>query len=144
MIGQTLKILLYCVLSLILVVVMASAIGYVPMERRWGAEGVSSMMTVSAICLGSAVLAVLPLALVVQRWPDQIGQAVLAGTVIRRLVTMGASVGYQMSASPHLTSFLAWATIMYLLLLAVETGFGVYAIRRFYRAAPAKTEGAAS
>lgn len=100
------------------------------------------MLAVAGICLCTAVLALIPMALIAPKWPQHIGQAVLAGTVIRLLLTMMGCVGYQIIAQPQLGSFLFWATIFYLLLLTIETGFGVAAIRRYYRVKPTNKEGA--
>ena len=138
------KIFIYCGASLILAVLAASAIGDVPTRNRWGEDGLDSMTAVAVICLCTAVVAMAPMAVIAPRRPDYIGQAALAATVLRLLLTMAACVGYQVTADPHLPSFLFWATVFYLLLLAIETGFGVVAVRRFYRITPTKNEGAVS
>ena len=134
------KLFLYSGLCLAGVVLAAVAVGYSPTLDRWGAAGVDSMIAVAVICFAAAAIGAVPLVIVAPRWPDQIGQAVLGGTVIRLLLTMAFAGVYQLIYDPHLASFLSWATIIYLLLLTVETTFGVLAIRRFYRA-PRKTEG---
>ena len=131
--NRALRIFIYCSASLFIVVVLAIVIGFVPTENRWGQEGLNSMLAVAGICLSSALLAAIPMAVVAPRWPDQIGQAILAGTVIRLLLTMFGCVVYQALARPQLGSFLFWATIIYLAMLVTETPFGVWAIRKFYR-----------
>lgn len=82
------------------------------------------------------------MAVVARRWPMHIGQAALAGTGIRLLVTAGLGLSYQTLAKPHLASFLAWAVIYYLLLLAIETTFAVIAVRRYYVPGASGTGGA--
>ncbi len=135
------KLLLLSLLSLILVVVLATAIGYAPTKDRWGDEGVSSMFAVSAICLAAALLAGLPMVIIAPRWPEHIGQAVLAGMGIRLFLTMLLGIGYQVLMQPHLGSFLFWAVAVYLSLLVVETAFNVVATRRYYKAPQKTTEG---
>jgi len=139
-----LKLTIGFAILLALAVAAAAAIGYGPTESRWGAAGVDSMIAVAVICLGSALVALTPMALVAPRHPDYIGQAALGATVIRLLLTMGALVGYQVMAQPHMASFLLWAPLFYLLLLAIETTFGVIMVRRYYRATPTQSNGAAS
>ncbi len=102
------------------------------------------MSAVAVICLTTAVLAFLPIVFVAQRWPQQIGSAALAGTVLRLMLTMGAMVAYQIMARPQMESFLFWAVIFYLLVLLIDTTFGVIAIQRYYRVASPGNEGSAS
>lgn len=138
------KLSLYCFASLILAVAAAAGIGYAPTLSRWGAEGVSSMAACATICLASALIAMLPMIYVAPRWPDQIGSAALAATVIRLMLTMAAMVGYEILARPQMESFLTWAVVFYLLVLAIDTTFGVIAIQRHYRVAPPKNESSAT
>lgn len=135
------KLFLFSLVSLILVVVLAAAIGYAPTQDRWGDEGVRSMIAVSTICLIAVLIGGLPMVIIAPRWPDQIGQAVLAGTGIRLILTIFLGIGYQVLMQPHLDSFLFWAVVVYLLLLSVETTFGIVAIRRYYKAPQKTTEG---
>lgn len=102
------------------------------------------MLAVAVLCLVSAFIAILPIAFVAPRYPDQIGQAALGATVIRLLLTMGALVAYQVLKQPHMASFLFWAPIFYLLLLAIETTFGVIMVKKYYTVAPKANDGAAS
>jgi len=139
-----LKLSIACVASLVVAVLAAASIGYAPTQARWGDDGVQSMKVIAGICLGTAILAFIPVILVASRWPEQIGSAALAGTGLRLLLTMGAMVAYQILADPQLPSFLFWAVVFYLLVLAIDTVFGVIAIQRFYRAGPQRNEGAAS
>jgi hypothetical protein len=139
-----LQLFIYCALTLILATTAASAIGYAPTQARWGADGVHSMLAVAAICLGVAVIGIVPMAIIAPRWPQHIGQAVLAGTAIRLLLTMGAIVAYQVAADPQLGPFLFWATVFYLMLLSTESVFGVIAVRRFFRPPASGTGGAVS
>lgn len=129
---------------LILAVASAAAIGYAPTAARWGAEGVASMTAVGSICLVTALLAFAPIVIVAPRWPEQIGSAALAGTVLRLILTIAGMIGYQVLARPHFESFLFWAVIFYLLVLAIDTTFGVLAIQKYYRATPPRKEGSAS
>ncbi len=99
------------------------------------------MWAIGGICLISAVVGALPLGIAAPRWPAQIGQAALAGTVVRLLLTMVLGGAYQVLAQPHLTAFLFWAVVLYLLLLAVETTFGVLAVRRYYHPPRTRSEG---
>jgi len=122
-----------CGVTLIVAVLAAGAVGYVPTQSRWGAEGVQSMMVVAGICLGAAVLGAVPMAIVARLHPDMIGQAALAGLVIRLFAAMGGCITYQLLGAPHMASFMFWAVVFYLILLAVETTFGVVAVRRHYR-----------
>lgn len=71
--------------------------------------------------------------IVAPRWPGQIGNAVLGATVIRLLGTMGCMAAYQIIAAPHDAAFLFWATVIYMILLAVDVTFGVIAIQKHYR-----------
>ena len=90
------------------------------------------MTAIGVICAIAALIGALPMAVVARRWPMHIGQAALAGTGIRLLVTAALGLAYQTIAKPHLASFLAWAVIFYLLLLAIETIFAVIFVRRYY------------
>lgn len=138
------KLSLTCVGSLIVAVLCAAAIGYAPTQSRWGVDGLESMSAVAIICLATAVLAFLPIVFVAQRWPQQIGSAALAGTVLRLMLTMVAMAAYQIMARPQMESFLFWAVIFYLLVLMIDTTFGVIAIQRYYRVASSGSEGSAS
>lgn len=120
------------------------AVGIAPSREHWGEPGVISLYAVAAICGGAALVALVPMAIVAPRYPDHIGQAALGGTVIRLLLTMGALVFYQMLYQPHLVSFLFWAPVFYLILLAIETTFGVLAVKRYYRPTPKSENGATS
>ena len=138
------KLTLTCVILLILTVAATVAIGYRPTEARWGTEGVTNLFVVAAICLMSALVALIPLVLVSLWHPDQIGAAGLAATVIRLFLTMGALVAYQIIKDPQMASFIFWSPIFYLLLLAIETTFGVLFVRRYYRPSTSTNEGAIS
>ncbi len=127
------KISAICILVLIATTFAVLFIGQPATQARWGAEGVQSLRAISVICAGSALIGFLPMAVVSSRWPSFIGQAALGATALRLLLTISAGAAYQVLAKPHLPSFLFWAVIIYCLLLAIETGFGVYLIRRFYR-----------
>lgn len=122
-----------CILCLLASTATAYLIGYGPTMSRWGAEGIHSMNAVGTICLGAAILAFLPLVVVAIHRPLCIGQAALAGTVLRLLLTMVAGGIYQTVANPHMPSFLFWAVVFYCLLLAVETGFGLLLVKKYYR-----------
>lgn len=126
------KTVFLCILSLFAVVGAAGAIGYRPTLARWGNEGVRSMMAIGVICLASALIGLMPLAMASMLKPSLIGQAALSGTLIRLVLTGGGLFGYQTMAHPQLGAFLFWAVVFYMLLLAVETGFGVYLTKRFY------------
>lgn len=119
---------------------IAAAIGYLPTRQSWGDDGVRSLTAIGLICLATSVVGAAPIGLVAPRWPAYIGQAVLAGTTIRLMLTVGIGYAYQQLARPHLSSYLLWACVFYLLLLVVETCFGVLAIRRHY-VAPSQCEG---
>ncbi len=127
------KIISACILTLVAVTIVAALVGKGPTEARWGEDGVRSMYAVGAICLGAAIVAFLPVALVAIRWPSQIGNAAIAATAIRLLLTMSAAGVYQVMAKPHLASFLFWAVVYYCLLLTVETGFNLLLVRRQYK-----------
>ncbi|MBI5764664.1 MAG: hypothetical protein HZA51_14205 [Planctomycetes bacterium] len=134
------KISLACFISLALATVLLVAIGQSPTEARWGAEGVSSLRAVAAICLSAAVAGLLPLAVVATKWPSYVGQAALCGTAIRLMLTMAVGAAYQTLAKPHLPSFLFWAVVIYCVLLAIETGFGVYLTRCSFPVVSTKRE----
>lgn len=121
-----------CILCLLASTAIAYLIGYGPTMSRWGVDGVHSMNVVGTICLSAAILAFLPLVFVSMHRPAYIGQAALAGTVLRLLLTMAAGAAYQTIAHPHMQSFLFWAVVYYCLLLAVETGFGILLVRKYY------------
>ncbi len=119
--------------------ILGFAIGYGPTHGRWGDEGVRSMTAMAVICLGAAIMGGLPIGIVAPRWPSYIGQAVLAGTTIRLLLTAGIGLAYQKLTAPDMSSYMLWAGVFYLSLLAVEASFGILAVRRYY-VAPPKTE----
>jgi len=126
------RLFLLTVFSLVGVVVLAAAIGYAPTRNHWGEPGVSSMVAIGLICCIAAIVGALPMSIVARRWPLYIGQAALAGTTLRLLLTAMLGLGYQTIAKPHLSSYLVWATIFYLLVLTVETGFALLVVRRHY------------
>lgn len=126
------KLYLVSILFLCGAILVAGAIGFQPTRSHWGADGVRGMVAIGLICLGAAVVGAAPIGIVAPRWPSYIGQAALAGTTIRLMLTAGAGYAYQQLASPHLGSYLLWAGVFYLLLLAVETCFSVMAVRWFY------------
>lgn len=137
------RIVASCIIALLLVTSAISAIGHGPTFARWGAEGVQTMNAVGAICLVSALVALIPLALVSIRWPHFIGQAALGCTVLRLMLTMAAGAVYQSIAKPQMGSFVFWAVVFYCLLLVVETAFGVFLVNRYYRPASANREATA-
>lgn len=102
------------------------------------------MFAAAAICLGVALLPAMLMTVIAARRPVHIGQAAFAGTGIRLLLAMPLLIAYQVIAQPHMASFMFWATVLYLLLLAIETPFAVVAVQRFYRATPSSKEGPAS
>ena len=124
--------------ALVGVVAIAVGIGHSPTLGRWGPAGIPSMWAAAVICLAAAVVAALTAAVVALRWPTYVGQAALAGTVIRLLLTGLLAVGYQLSTDVHLQSFLAWLLILYLLLLAVETVVAVVMVRAHWQAPAAE------
>ena len=123
---------LLCLGCLIVVVGITTAVGYGPTEARWGVEGLRSMKAIATICLIAAAVGFIPMAVAAIWKPDFVGQAALAGTAIRLLVTLGLAGAYETLASPHLASFLFWAVLYYCMFLAVETVFGVLLVRRHY------------
>ena len=90
------------------------------------------MWAAVAICLAAALIAAAPLSVVAARWPQHLGHAALAGTVVRLGATVTLALGYQALADVHLTSFLVWLVAVYLALLMVETVFAVILVRRTY------------
>lgn len=137
------RIVVSCMVTLMLVTAGAAAAGRGPTLARWGTDGVTSMNAIAAICLVSALVAMIPLAITALRWPAHIGQAALGGTVLRLLLTMAGAGIYQTLFDPQMGSFLFWAVVFYCLLLAVETGFGVVLVNRYYRPTSARRETAA-
>ena len=127
------KTVFLCILSLFAVVGAAGAIGYRPTLSRWGNEGVWSMMAIGVICLAAALIGLVPLAVASMLKPSLIGQAALSGTLIRLALTFGGLFAYQTLAHPQIGALLFWAVVFYMLLLAVEAGFGVYLTKRFYQ-----------
>ena len=125
--------------ALLGIVALAVGIGYGPTLNRWGADGTTSLWAATAICLAAAGTAALVVAIVVLKWPAHAVQVGLAGTTIRLLLTMFLGLGYQLWADPHLSSFLAWLLILYLLLLVVETLVTVLVLRA--RLQPPSAEG---
>ncbi|MCP4593188.1 MAG: hypothetical protein GY842_20825 [bacterium] len=121
-------------LALIGVVVAALALGYRPTEGRWGAEGLASMWAAAVICLAAGVASAVPVAVVGLSRPTYVGQAALAGTGIRLALTAFLALGYQSWTAVHLSSFLTWLLILYLLLLAAETIISVTIVRALWRA----------
>ena len=122
------------------VVLIAGSIGYIPTRNTWGEPGIRSMIAAGLICSGSALAGAMPMAWVAPRYPSYIGQAVLAGTTLRLLLTGAIGATYQKLVSPQLGSFLLWAMVFYISLLVVESIFGVLAVRRYYQA-PSKDGG---
>lgn len=123
----------FALLQLVVLLAIAGllmAAGYNFAANRWGPAGSASMWVAGAICLLAALLAALAPALVGRLWPGYMPQAVLAGTAIRLLTTMGLGLAYQALGQVHRDSFLAWLLALYLALLAAETAFGVALVRR--------------
>ena len=131
---STVKIVTTCLASLVLATLIVVVLGRPYTRLHWGESGVDSLHAIAVICLGAAILGFAPIAVIASRWPDQIGQAALAGTVIRLIGTVMGGAAYQTLAKPHLASFLFWAVILYCVLLAIETGFGVYLVRHYFTA----------
>lgn len=102
------------------------------------------MFAAAAICLGVALLPAMLMTIFAAQRPVHIGQAAFAGTGIRLLLAMPLLIAYQVVARPHVESFMHWATVLYLLLLVIETPFAVLVVRRFYCATPSPREGSAS
>jgi hypothetical protein len=126
------KLIVACFGLLVSAAALAVAIGHGPTQARWGNSGVESMYVVAAICLSVSLLAAIPISIVAVRRPDYIGQAALAGTAVRLLLTMGGMVAYQIMAQPNMGAFLFWAVVFYLLFLTIEAAFSVALVRRCY------------
>lgn len=121
---------------MIAVVAVAVGLGYRTTAAWWGEPGLRSMWAAAAICLIAGVLAFVPLAVTVLKAPSYAGQAAFAGTTIRLLATAGLTAAWQMlNDDVHLRSLLNWLVVLYLPLLAVETGIGVVLVRRSFAAA---------
>lgn len=112
------------------VVIVAAACGYGLTVTKWGPAGLGSLQAAAIICLIAALLAAVPLGVVATYWPTYVGQAAFAGTAVRLLVTGALAIGYQVFVDVHLTSFLAWLVVLYLLLLLAETVWAVVVVRR--------------
>ncbi|HPF38047.1 MAG TPA: hypothetical protein P5081_06630 [Phycisphaerae bacterium] len=133
-----------CALCLLAAIAAIVAVGITPSVDRWGDEGRTSLFAIAFLCGGASLAALIPLAIVAVKFPDYIGQAAFGGTVIRLLLTMTALVAYQILYQPHMASFLFWAPVFYIVLLAIETTFGVLAVKRYYRVTPKENDGATS
>ncbi len=107
-----------------------------PAVARWGEPGRTSLRAAAVICAAAAVIAALPAAVLAARRSGYVAQACVAGTAIRLLVTFGLAVAYQTFWTVHLRSFLVGLTVVYLLLLVVETGVNVALVRRVYAPRP--------
>jgi len=115
------------------------AVGYGLTMRRWGPEGVEAMWAAAVICSVSSVLGAIPVYLAARLSPTNVGQMAFAGTAIRLLAAGALAGAYQMMASLHLKPFLSWMVVLYLLLLVIDTTFGVLLVRRYHE--PAKSAG---
>jgi hypothetical protein len=113
------------------------ALGLPISVARWGAPGAASAWAAGAICLFAALVAAIPLTVVGLRWPQHLGNAALAGTTIRLVLTMTLGGLYQLLADVHLVSFLVWMLALYLALLAAETIMCVVLVRRTCYGSPA-------
>lgn len=127
------KTVILCILTLLVLTAAAFGIGYGPTSAKWGADGIRSMTAIAVICLGAAVIAFAPLAVVSRYKPSYFGQAALASSVLRLFLTLGAGGIYQYFSKPHMPSFLFWALVFYGLMLVVETTFAVVLVSRHYR-----------
>lgn len=137
------KVFFYSALCLIGIVLIVAAIAVGPTHDKWGEEGVRSLKAAAVICLSAALLGVLLISIVAAYRPARVGQAVASGTTLHMILTGVIGYAYHVVAKPHLSSFLVWAGVFYLILLIVETGVGAFAVRRFGNAPPAAQEGPA-
>ncbi|MEK6677136.1 MAG: hypothetical protein AABZ47_15965 [Planctomycetota bacterium] len=119
-----------CIFTVLVAATLAVAIGRAPTATKWGAKGVESMYAAGIICTVSSVLAMVPLSVAAGWFRKQIGEAALAATVLRLLLTVFMAAAYQTWEKPDLGPFLFWASVFYGLSLIIDTTFALLIVRR--------------
>lgn len=117
-------------LALLGVAAVAVAAGYGYTQTHFGSTGLEAMWVAAIICIATSAVAAVPVVMVAKWQPGYVGQAAFAGTAIRLMLTCGAAGAWQMFHAVHLRAFLGWLTVLYMLLLVVDTAFGVLLVRR--------------
>ena len=128
-------------LGVLTAIIVAAVLGGAGVAAdRWGAAGVRSLYAAAWIVWVAAILGALPLGIAAAHWPEQAPLVAFAGTAVRLLGTGAGALVYQTIAQPHLVSFLAALLVLYLALLAVETGLIVYIVLRVCPKRPARPQ----
>lgn len=135
------KLPLLSMMTIVITAILAVLIGYSPTETRWGSTGIACMFAAGVICVVSSLLAMAFLGVAANWFPGQLGQAALAATGVRLLLTMFLGAVYQVWAKPELTPFLLWALVFYGILLVIDTVFSVMMVQQQSRA---RVQGGAS
>ena len=104
-----------------LVALGVSCAGAYPSWRLGGREGLEAMALAGVICVVVAVTSLVPVVVAVVRQADWLGQACLAGTTVRMLVTVAAGVVCYVVMRPATFAYAMWMVVFYLVLLAWET-----------------------
>ncbi len=100
--------------------------------QYWDAESARAICAAAAICLGAALLALLPMVVIAARKTDLLIQAGLATVVIRMLVTLSAGAAYFSWFSPPRAVFMNAMVACYLPLLAIETAICIRLGNRYW------------
>jgi len=119
-------------ICVLLAVALAATLGRAPTAARWGQAGVDCMYAAGIICGLASVLAMGPMMFAALWFRSYVGEAALAATVLRLLLTTAMCLGYQIWSKPDLKPFLLWALIFYGLMLVIDTVFSVLIVRHLF------------
>ena len=97
-------------------------------------QAVIPVISAGLICLIMTIISLIPLTVATRAYRDWLGQACLAGTTIRLLLTLfaGLAVHALVIEPQQKITFILWLLGFYLALLAWETITAVRIIKMFY------------
>ena len=120
---------------LIVAAVILLGIGPVCLWSSRPRQAVEAMVFAGMICLCMGIISLVPLVKAARHHPDWLGQAWLAGTVIRLLLTLiGAILVYFAVIEPRqIKVYTSWIVCFYLILLVWETLTATKMVKMFYK-----------
>jgi hypothetical protein len=116
-------------------VIAALALGAWPTYALAGTAGIAGLLWGLGLALLSALIGLVPPLLVLRAAPPKRLRGMLMGTLLRFVVMLALLLGSLLTGVAHRVALAVWATIGYILLLAVDTAGVVWFTKRLTRTA---------
>lgn len=110
--------------------VVLTAAGWIPTDRLAGGAGITAMLAGIGVSFIASVVGGLPIALMGQKSPVDRQTAMMASMGLRMIITLGAFAALALASPLPRVPLAVWTGVSYLVLLAVETAFAVWLVRK--------------